>query len=602
MAANQVPDEILSKILTPLLEYPDTMFCDQSAKPLLDPGFSSSSYLLVCKAWLRVSTPLLYKTVVIRTTAQAEALLAVLTCNRQFGLFIKKLRVEAGFPSAMHTILEFAPNITEIYLTLYIWASDDVRGLCSGLSLLNPRRVIVHDAVADTGVDGEPKKNRQAEQLFNAILELVPQWDKLKIFDFPYLVHEDTYRYRNKTLDARAKALASALAKSPSLETLLVPIGDFFPKYLRPLVNVRTLKSIHFIQSQHFGRLDCYPSYSVDQIRDFVNRVPQLKALVTYTAPQDDDDDDNDEDGGVMDRGEVALSLRKEFYARSLAQLKQLGKMGSMVKDLTVSLPLNDGASNNVPVVIDLGLLTPFTSLTHLTWKTDITSTFSTPPPGLSVLPNLEEFRTDRESPTLLDIMRQQPLEFLREVELTDAVNVPASVAFLQRHGAKLQHLTSTVEILNKVDVFNLCRNLKTLKVTSPSGGFREKARLLPENFIACSIPHSTVSKIHFEYCTIAPWSDSLKPEDRKRLNEGGIKQFFKKLKPESFPVLKEIQMDEIEWPTSEQEARRDQWMPLSDLLHHKGIKIIDSEGVGGPTGVRAMILPRIRRKPHAIL
>jgi hypothetical protein len=174
MAANQVPDEILSQILTPLLEHPDEVFRDQSAKPLLDPGFSSSSYLLVCKAWLRMSTPLLYKTVVLRTTAQAEALLAVLTCNRQFGLFIAKLRVEAGFPSAIHTILKFAPKITDLYLTLYIWASDDVGGLCSGLSLINPRRVIFHDAVPNT-----PKKNKQTEQLFSALLELVPKWDKL---------------------------------------------------------------------------------------------------------------------------------------------------------------------------------------------------------------------------------------------------------------------------------------------------------------------------------------------------------------------------------------------------------------------------------------
>jgi hypothetical protein len=34
---NQLPDEIISKILAPLLVYPDEVFRDQRGKPLLDP-------------------------------------------------------------------------------------------------------------------------------------------------------------------------------------------------------------------------------------------------------------------------------------------------------------------------------------------------------------------------------------------------------------------------------------------------------------------------------------------------------------------------------------------------------------------------------------
>ncbi|KAJ7867236.1 hypothetical protein B0H14DRAFT_2347045, partial [Mycena olivaceomarginata] len=194
-----------------------------------------------------------------------------------FGLFIEKSRVEAGFPSAIHTILKFTPKIKDLYITLYIWASDDVRGLCSGLSLINPRHIIVHDTVANTGVEGKLKRKKLTEQLFSTLLELIPKWDKLvhcffgtpsrtkpdceaANFQFPYLVtHQDTYRYGNKTLDARAKALASALAKSQNLETLLVPIDDFFPTIL----SNSSMKSIHIICSQHLHRLDCYLSYTV---------------------------------------------------------------------------------------------------------------------------------------------------------------------------------------------------------------------------------------------------------------------------------------------------------------------------------------------------
>lgn len=176
MASNRIPDEIISEILTPLLKHPDEVFSDRSMKPLLAPGYSSSTYLLVCKAWLRVSTPLLYNVVILRTTAQAEVLQTVLKSNKEFGLLIKKLRVEGGFGNAMQTILKCAPNITDLFLTFLVWGSDSVRDLCSGLALINPRRVIVVDA---DGWEVKPKENKQFTQLFNSLLDLIPKWYNL---------------------------------------------------------------------------------------------------------------------------------------------------------------------------------------------------------------------------------------------------------------------------------------------------------------------------------------------------------------------------------------------------------------------------------------
>ncbi|KAJ6569238.1 hypothetical protein B0H19DRAFT_1232141 [Mycena capillaripes] len=90
-AANHVPDEVISKILTPLLKHPDDLFSDRSEKALLEPGYSSAMYLLICKAWLRVSTPLLCNVVILCTTAQAEALQALFKTNPEIGQFIKKI-------------------------------------------------------------------------------------------------------------------------------------------------------------------------------------------------------------------------------------------------------------------------------------------------------------------------------------------------------------------------------------------------------------------------------------------------------------------------------------------------------------------------------
>ncbi|KAJ6524562.1 hypothetical protein B0H19DRAFT_1200314 [Mycena capillaripes] len=53
---------------------------------------SSSAYLVVSKAWLRVATPLLYNVVAIHLKAQAQALAATLTTNPALGRFIMKSR------------------------------------------------------------------------------------------------------------------------------------------------------------------------------------------------------------------------------------------------------------------------------------------------------------------------------------------------------------------------------------------------------------------------------------------------------------------------------------------------------------------------------
>jgi hypothetical protein len=284
-AAQHIPDEILSEILTPLLKHPDEVFSDTSKKALLEPGYSSSTYLLVCKAWLRVSTPLLYHVVILRTTAQAETLQTVLKSNKEFGLRIKKLRVEGGFGNAMHSILKFAPNITDLFLTLDIWATDSVRGLCSGLPLISPRRVIVVDAVKQKQ---KPKKNKQVTELLETLVALIPKWDKMvrycfglitkpglitvqETFDFPYITPSDMYR--NLTL-YRAEALASALGQSQSLQILFVRGGYTFPDYLRQVANVPSLQSLHFILG---------PESWDDAIRTVVRNDPKLEAVVKYT-------------------------------------------------------------------------------------------------------------------------------------------------------------------------------------------------------------------------------------------------------------------------------------------------------------------------------
>ncbi|KAJ7086280.1 hypothetical protein C8R44DRAFT_752682 [Mycena epipterygia] len=268
---DRIPDEIISEILSPLLKLSDRVFSDTSEKPLLTPGYSSSTYLLVCKAWLRVSTPLLYNVVILRTTAQAEALDKVLRTNDEFGLFIKKLRVEGGFGQAMHPILGCAPNITDLFLTLSIWGSDNVAGLCRGLRLINPRRVILVDVAHGYDPRAKPKKNKQVDQLLQTLVEFIPKWDKLTIFDFPYI--SDTI-FGQSPFSARAETLAAALTQSKSLHTLLVTGGTGFPQYLRRLADLPTFKLI-WIRVRDVDEM-------FEKLRKAIDAHPKCKMLVEH--------------------------------------------------------------------------------------------------------------------------------------------------------------------------------------------------------------------------------------------------------------------------------------------------------------------------------
>ena len=174
MSSQSLPDEIISEILSPALKVSDSAFSDaiSDVSPFVSHSESSAAYLLVCKSWLRVATPLLYRIVILRSKAQAKALGVALTENNDLGRFIKKLRVEGGYGSPMYTILRHSPNISDLFLTLEIYSDDNTNGLCQGLQLINPTRLILRDSP-------QPLKNRMVLQLLNALPQAISQWDHL---------------------------------------------------------------------------------------------------------------------------------------------------------------------------------------------------------------------------------------------------------------------------------------------------------------------------------------------------------------------------------------------------------------------------------------
>ncbi|KAF7314060.1 F-box domain-containing protein [Mycena chlorophos] len=261
MANASLPDEIISEILSPALKVPDDAFADNysGTSPFATFTESTSAYLVVCKSWLRVATPLLYHVVVLRSKAQAKALAVALAQNPDIGRFIKKLRVEGGFGPFMHTILQLSPNVTDLFLSLDILAADTTEGLCKGLPLISPVRLILQSAL------GTERSNKSLNGLVKVLQQCIGAWDRLTCF------HGAQAAYKQSSL-----TICKAFDDQKRLE--IVVATDFFAalnlyKELShcPLREVRILQPIDALDVDEIGL-----NFDVD---------PKLKHIAKY-APR----------------------------------------------------------------------------------------------------------------------------------------------------------------------------------------------------------------------------------------------------------------------------------------------------------------------------
>ncbi|KAJ7041956.1 hypothetical protein C8F04DRAFT_111875 [Mycena alexandri] len=236
MSDNSLPDEIISEILSPALKVSDDVFSDNSGvSPFSKYSESTSAYLLVCKSWLRVATPLLYSVVILRSKAQAKALGLVLANNKLLGQFIRKLRVEGGYGPPMRTILQSSPHISDLFISFMVYSSDSTDGMCQGLPLVNPTRLILRD-------ERKQLLNKMSSKLTDALATTIPKWDRLVVFDCPYIQES-----------IRADKIARSFAKSQRLHTLYLPkasaVGWAWPELKKcPLRTIHVKKPHEFYE------------------------------------------------------------------------------------------------------------------------------------------------------------------------------------------------------------------------------------------------------------------------------------------------------------------------------------------------------------------
>ncbi|KAJ7051160.1 hypothetical protein C8F01DRAFT_646948, partial [Mycena amicta] len=214
---SSLPDELISIILSPAFEVPDEHFSDTSpSSPFANSQSNISEHLLVCKAWLRVATPLLYSVVVLRSKEQAKALETALKSNSGLGRFVKKLRVEGGYGLAMKTILASTPNVIDLFLSLDIWTFDSVGGLCQGLHLIQPRRLILYDQEINTSLHRTDLV--ASGRLIKKLVACMMDWRQLTVVDIPW-----SESWQASDQGRSFVPICDAVQNSLFVETVIIP-------------------------------------------------------------------------------------------------------------------------------------------------------------------------------------------------------------------------------------------------------------------------------------------------------------------------------------------------------------------------------------------
>ncbi|KAJ6478576.1 hypothetical protein C8R47DRAFT_637140 [Mycena vitilis] len=626
--ANHLPDEIISEVLSPALRVSDATFSAMTSNadsPFMTFSESSSSFLVVSKAWLRVATPLLYNVVVLRTKAQAQSLAATLKANPALGRFIKKLRVEGGYAISMFKILQASTNLTDLFLSLEIARSDNACGLIRGLPLVDPARVII-------GKDSSGYYRGATWKLVDALPNCIRAWKKLAVLEVA-------------TGDYWGEELSEAVRQAPNLSTLVVRDDEYeldeVPEYMQAVAANPSLKHIRIVPPMLPGAcrqdfveevrkdaklcalldlkesiLFMYPArLSANPIQEDAiwSRVlyfaiesntrwwdePLAPLLVCktfarvglphlYTNPILRSSKALDSFAQQLERqpalGRSVRSLSLKLYG-DLDVFKRVVEHSPLLKELhrvetfqagcqpiawkvftdlgkvrgaslrSFDLPVSKASS-----AADPGLLALFPEMREFVW--DSKTVFKTGPKLVPKLIPADTFSLlvsltiNRFEASFLDVLSHMELPALRT--MTFPPTAVGGVGFFERHGGKLQELTVSVQQLAdpKLSIWCNCPRMTVLGVAcdqNHSAG--------PSSFRTADT-HSHVERIVFrtpEYFHI------------KYMHSEDLYQLCSSLdwaKP--FPQLREIEHPCCEWPTTEREMFKSEWVSWAESLREE--------------------------------
>ncbi|KAF7320881.1 F-box domain-containing protein [Mycena chlorophos] len=618
-----LPDELISEILSPALKVPDSLFSNtEEVSPFAKFRASTSAYLLVSKAWLRVATPLLYHTVILRSKAQADALKLVFKNNPQLGAYVKKIRIEGGYGVAMQHILEATPNISDLWLCTHIWSGDTVTGLIRALPSLNPRRFILFDLFAYA------TRTKQSQALVDTLFECMKEkWKRLTVFEFP-----DTSGFWG----AELVAFSTVLKDIPSLRTVVISSASIWephpPLYMQVVAQNPALQRIE-CRNPSNPRLSALP----EQLAE-VSKHPSLRRLLVLPGlPQ------SSEDSAVVCEGisityntnavpdEVwrrifdhafavnwrnpDLSARRP-YMGIVAVCKKFARLAQYSLHEVLVIPSRYGASHelllrfardwalidSVRAVHFLDTIFPnnefkdlaqyfggtlevldglrieksqsevssevwskFRRLTELGLSSK--SSFSSQAVDAQALSRLWRLTLGEVDPTVLNMFCKLSLPaltyfaFSGPSKMVDPALALAVVRFVKTHGNKLKSLQLHHACIEAGKVLDFCGRLSALTIVC--------GKQIPsaEGLAPSSGSHSIaelILRVENQKCPDKKWAP-----------------FFDTLDLSKLPALRSIQLPAIRWPANERDIAKSRWVSVADELSARNVQLTDGSGVG---------------------
>ncbi|KAJ7163226.1 hypothetical protein C8R46DRAFT_335847 [Mycena filopes] len=658
--ANLLPDEIIAEILSPALSVSEADFSSTAAiSPFMTMSESSSAFLLVSKAWLRVATPLLYNVVVLRSKAQAQALVLTLTSNPSLSRWIRKLRVEGGYAISMKKILTDCTNITDLFLSLAIQSPDNACGICRALPLINPTRVILL-ASASYG-----RLYPEAAKLFKKLCDRIPTWTNMVVFE---VTLEDMPWHTVVTI-------ANALRRAPSLTTVVISDLKVSKRKLHSLVNVASNPSLKLVQIKsrqtwYTGSQPLSPEMiTTDTARKFYkllsfpNPSPVERTLASFVYPArlaadplledaiwnrvlyfalDCRSDPPKWNGSLphYDYTPIAPILVCKKFARlgipHLCRNPVLGHsvtlrsfevrlceepyLGQHVRSLTVTLSDNFETQDHVvltsiishtpflvelhggtwagryclpipfdafvalgkscgfylstfksiPVsgaaeAVDPNIFSLFPRMRCLDWDSPIAfeRELSPVPVPTDTLRDLVQLEMGDCDPSFLEILSQMELPYLRVVMFS--AKAEGGLPLLQKHGSKLEHLMVSVPQLMSSDlsIFHHCPSVTVLGIS-----WNRQTEFDFNDALAES--HACLERIVFRYCL-----HSMTATQRTSLG-----RFLTSLDASPFPALRQIEHAECQFPTTDREMLKSNWVKWAESLLDQNIQLVGTNGI----------------------
>ncbi|KAH7107394.1 hypothetical protein BKA62DRAFT_764799 [Auriculariales sp. MPI-PUGE-AT-0066] len=183
-----LPDELLKEILSLVLHVPSADFrhTAHTNSPFANVDSpTAADILLVCKHWLRLATPLLYHTVIVRSAAQEFALCTAIANERGLGPLVRRLRLEGVGPRRLGDIAPYMTKLDEFALALEQAEVTKPQLLDRLLRSMNPRHfVLAHSRFAVTNLP---------RNIYRCIAKNLDRWDNLRSVTLPQIGLDDDH-------------------------------------------------------------------------------------------------------------------------------------------------------------------------------------------------------------------------------------------------------------------------------------------------------------------------------------------------------------------------------------------------------------------------